>query len=143
MGIISLVTPIPPVLETEGMVQVCAVIENATLERDVLAVIRTIQSTASGKYNIPMETVYIICNCVLCCFTDPDDYSGGMFSIIFQSPNTTACIYIDIEKDDIFEEDEVFFVSLIDADPATVPGSITTATITILDETGVYKNSSM
>ena len=39
----------PTVRESEGTVEVCAEIENAELERDVVATIETIPGTATGR----------------------------------------------------------------------------------------------
>ena len=66
--------------------------------------------------------------------TDPDDYSGGVFNLTFERNTTRACVNITIAVDNIFEDDEVFGVSVFSDDSAIQPGSATNVAVTILDE---------
>ena len=66
--------------------------------------------------------------------TDPDDYSGGVFNLTFGRNTNRTCADITIAVDDIFEDDEVFGVSVFSDDSAIQPGSATNVSVIILDE---------
>ena len=68
--------------------------------------------------------------------TDPDDYIGGAFLLLFERASNTACLDIDIVMDDIFEDDEIFLVTVSSDDPAISTGTLVSAPAIILDETG-------
>lgn len=75
--------------------------------------------------------------------SDPEDYGGGVFPITFDSPNNQQCLSISItSNDNIFEEDEVFLVSLSSDDSAIQPG-IDEAAVLIVDNSGelVFKHT--
>lgn len=126
--------------------EVCAVINLVTLERDVTARIRTFPTdpvTALGisSKHILSERFIHMYSCYvryyLYASSDPDDYAGGVFDITFESPNTTVCFSINITTDDIFEDDEAFFIQLFSDDPATGLSSAIVP-VAILDQSGVF-----
>ena len=113
----------------------CAFINLAQLERDVMATITTSPLDpfpASGMSSIHSAFIfnYVTISCL-----DPADYIGGVFDITFERPNVTQCISIPIISDNIFEEDELFRVSVSSDDRALVDGLFTSAPVIIIDNT--------
>ena len=121
-------------VEEGDVVEICAVIGGAQLERDVVVMIETTPITATGIITDP--SVLKLYLCLLLSFSEPADYAGGVFNLTFQQPSTRECLNISIAADNIFEDDESFSVAVVSDDPAIEPGSPTNIIIIILDETG-------
>ena len=80
---------------------------------------------------------------------DGSDYSLTSTTVIFESGMTnngsTQCVEIQIEDDDIYEEDEVFLVTIITVAPssAAVIGTPSEVTKTIQDNAGRCSTKSL
>ena len=72
--------------------------------------------------------------------SDGQDYTGGDYPVIFPAGSTKANFSIPIIDDDIYENDETFFLTLVIPQPAqnigVMRGDPFMATVTIIDDDG-------
>ena len=72
--------------------------------------------------------------------SDGQDYTGGDYSVIFPVRSTKANFSIPITDDDIFENDETFFLTLVIPQPAqdigVMRGDPFMANVTTIDDDG-------
>lgn len=123
------------VLETVGSVQVC--VQQTTVPpviflREVELVFDTLPGTAQGEshLNYHISCLLFTVHVLFLQLTAPMDFTQVVNSaIMFPS---TRCISIDINNDDAFEPDEIFFV-LVSSDDAAVEFSDDEATVRITE----------
>ena len=76
--------------------------------------------------------------------SDGQDYTGGDYSVIFPAGSTKENFSIPIRDDDIYENDETFFLTLVIPQPAqnigVTRGDPFMATVTIIDDDGEFCN---
>ena len=69
-----------------------------------------------------------------------EDYTGGNYSVIFPAGSTKENFSIPIRDDDIYENDETFFLTLVIPQPAedigVMRGDPFMAIVTIIDDDG-------
>ena len=120
--------------EQQGTVEVCAVILDGSLERNVDVTLSTQPGTAQGMY-VYLYTVYQYdhINDTIA-GVDYSSILGAILRFSETSPNR-QCVDITIREDDVFEDPEIFTVTLVDSPSEGIILSPDIATINITDET--------
>lgn len=102
------------ITEGEGPLEVCGVIIEGGVQREVVFTLSNVDGTA----------------------TSPEDYEAFVEELTFDADNSRVCINVTIEDDTLLENPENFTVIINTNDPdATIPDS--TSSVTILDNDGV------
>ena len=120
--------------EQQGTVEVCAVILDGSLERNVDVTLSTQPGTAQGMY-VYLYTVYQYdhINDTIA-GVDYSSILGAILRFSETSPNR-QCVDITIREDNVFEDPEIFTVTLVDSPSEGIILSPDNATINITDET--------
>ena len=120
----------------EGLqVEVCVVVINSTLSREVIVTISSSDVDAEGELSYARHCTagcdyrYIVFICAA-----PGDYTAISEDLTFSASETRICRNVISADDDILEEDEDLLLTLTSTDD-TVILRPSEATVTILDDT--------
>ncbi len=124
--------------------EVCAILTNGTLEREVTVTLRTGDGTATsgGMYtlnyvvsNYYMYRVFIATLLYFYLKRAYSDYVAVTVDLVFDANTSRSCVSVTTTEDDIYEDSEVFDVTLEAADTG-VTVAPDEGEITITDEDG-------
>ena len=92
------------------------------------------------KHNLRLPLSFYLCDHSNSVTSDEQDYTGGNYPVNFTAGSTKANFSIPITDDDIFENAETFFLTLVipqqAQDIGVMRGDPFMATVTIIDDEG-------